>query len=82
MKVSGVLDRIEGNIAVIIAEEAGRQFEVPVSNLPKGSQEQDWFWLKIKGEELIAIGLDETIKLEKEQTADRLINRLHERNEQ
>ena len=58
-QVKGVLDRFEdGGMAVIIAEEAGRKFHVPLRYLPEGSRPGMWFRLTVEEGQVVDIEAD------------------------
>jgi len=74
--IKGVLDRIEDNIAVILAEDIGKQFTIPKEKLPSKSKEGTWFSLKVTGEECEILGIDENLTKEKEADSADLLAQL------
>ncbi|MBT2581434.1 DUF3006 domain-containing protein [Planococcus sp. ISL-109] len=57
--MKGVLDRFEdGGVAVIIAEEAGREFHVPLRYLPEGSKRGMWFRLTVEQGRVVDVEAD------------------------
>lgn len=69
--MKGILDRFEGDLAVILVESAKVEFTVPKSNLPTGSQVNTYFDLKKDGQsyKIIKISESKTIA-EKQKTSD------------
>jgi len=49
MKIKAVIDRFEGNTAVLNVGEDERRIEAPRSSLPKGSKEGDWLQVELEG---------------------------------
>ncbi|ANU16020.1 hypothetical protein BBI11_02610 [Planococcus maritimus] len=73
----GVLDRFEdGGVAVIIAEQAGREFRVPLRYLPEGSRQGMWFTLSIEAGQVVDIEADLTQTAERTDKAEQLMARL------
>lgn len=72
----GVLDRFESGVAVIIAEEAGREFHVPLRLLPEGSRQGMWFRLSIEEGCIIDIEADLQQTTNQEKKAGELMERL------
>ncbi|MDE4084884.1 DUF3006 domain-containing protein [Planococcus maritimus] len=77
----GVLDRFEdGGVAVIIAEQAGREFHVPLRYLPEGSRAGMWFTLSIESGRVVDIEADLTQTNERADKAEELLARLRSKN--
>ncbi|AUD12786.1 MULTISPECIES: DUF3006 domain-containing protein [unclassified Planococcus (in: firmicutes)] len=77
----GVLDRFEdGGVAVIIAEQAGREFHVPLRYLPEGSRQGMWFTLSIESGRIVDIEADLTQTKERIGKAEELMARLRSKN--
>ncbi|WP_211653024.1 DUF3006 domain-containing protein [Planococcus alpniumensis] len=72
----GVLDRFEGSVAVIIAEQAGREFHVPLRYLPEGSRQGMWFTLSIESGHVVDIEADLTQTNERAAKAEELMAKL------
>ncbi|MBU9672487.1 DUF3006 domain-containing protein [Planococcus sp. CP5-4] len=73
----GVLDRFEdGGVAVIIAEQAGREFHVPLRYLPEGSRQGMWFRLSIEAGRVVDIEADLTQTNERAAKAEELMAKL------
>lgn len=72
--LKGVLDRIEdGDMAVILIENLGEQFEVPVCDLPEGSEEGTWFIVDRCDDAFVVVEIDEeTTKKEAHKSEDLL----------
>ncbi|RAZ67782.1 DUF3006 domain-containing protein [Planococcus maitriensis] len=73
----GVLDRFEdGGVAVIIAEQAGREFRVPLRYLPEGSRRGMWFTLSVEDGRVVDIEADLAQTNERTEKAGELMARL------
>lgn len=57
--MKGFLDRIENNLAVIIADDEKQQFIIKQSLLPKGSVVGTWFHLTVNNGDIISLSIDE-----------------------
>lgn len=69
--MKGILDRFEGNLAVILVETEKEEFTVPKKNLPPGSQVDTYFELKKDGQSYQIIKIAETkTQKEKLKTSD------------
>ncbi|HEY4600248.1 MAG TPA: DUF3006 domain-containing protein [Cerasibacillus sp.] len=69
--MKGILDRFEGNLAVILVEAAKEEFTVPKHKLPPGSQVDTYFELKKDGQSYQIIKIAESkTKVEKQKTSD------------
>lgn len=68
----GYFDRVEdGQLAVILVDEIGEEFIIPVNELPEGSAAGTYFDLTIENGEIISIIPDrETTEIEKVKTDD------------
>jgi len=54
--MKGYFDRIEDNqLAVILVEELNKEFVLPVTELPKGSNPKTWFDLVITQDKITSI---------------------------
>ena len=57
---SAYLDRFtDNNQALILVESLQKEFHVPTSSLPTGSNEGSWLLADIQGNEVISLQLDE-----------------------
>ncbi len=75
--MKGVLDRFEdGGVAVIIAEQAGREFRVPLRYLPEGSRQGMWFTLTIEAGRVVDVETDLAQTAERTGKAEQLMARL------
>lgn len=73
----GVLDRFEdGGVGVIIAEEAGREFHVPLRYLPEGSKRGMWFTLTLEEGCVVDIEADVQETEARTEKAEGLMKRL------
>lgn len=79
--MKGVLDRFEdGGVAVIIAEEVGREFHVPLRYLPEGSKRGMWFRLSLDEGRVVDIEADVPQTRERNEKAQELMTRLRSKN--
>ncbi len=53
-----VIDRFEGNIAVVLVGEAETKLDVPRASLPKEAKEGDWLKVKLAGGKIVAAQID------------------------
>ncbi|MGM8215948.1 DUF3006 domain-containing protein [Bacillaceae bacterium W0354] len=75
-KYKAVLDRIEDQYAVILAESVNKEFLVAQSELPEGSEEGTWFIVSTENGEIIDLTIDENkTEARKNQISEKL-NRL------
>ncbi len=58
MAKKAVIDRYEGDYAVIVFEENDKKINYPKNNLPKGSKEGDWLLIDFQGDKIIKVSLD------------------------
>jgi hypothetical protein len=58
MKEKAVIDRFEGNTAVLNIGEDERQMEAPRSSLPKSCKEGDWLQVELDGGKLVSVESD------------------------
>jgi hypothetical protein len=58
--MKGVIDRIEGGTAVILAESENKEFTVDVESLPDEAEEDVWLSLEVKGEVIVSVEIDES----------------------
>lgn len=77
--MKGMLNRIEDGWAVILIEEEQKEFLLPLSQLPEGSQVNSWFEIELDGEKLCSISLDEESRAAKEKEARDLRRKLRRR---
>ncbi|MBI4233627.1 MAG: DUF3006 domain-containing protein [Chloroflexi bacterium] len=52
------MDRIEGNLAVLLVSEAEEEMIVPLAKLPPGIQAGDWLRVERRGGQLLSATLD------------------------
>jgi len=71
--IKAVIDRFEGNNAVLSVGEENRQVIVLKKSLPKGIREGVWLQVEIEGDQLLSAKIDEeeTAKM-KERIAEKL----------
>jgi len=67
IEMKAVLDRFEGDQAVLLMEHWNEEIVVPRKNLPEDSEKNMWFLMKKKNEEYQVVSVDyETSKIETE----------------
>jgi hypothetical protein len=73
MKTKAVIDRFEGDKAVILVGEEEDKLIVPRASLPSGAKEGQWLQVDVEDDRVLAVALDEeeTIKA-KERIAEKL----------
>lgn len=59
MELKAVLDRIEGDQAVLLLENWNKEIILPVEQLPKGSEEKMWFRIEKKENDYYIKDIDE-----------------------
>jgi len=59
MSESAVIDRFEGDQAVLLVGESERQAVVARSELPKSSREGHWLQVEFAGGKLVSAAIDE-----------------------
>jgi hypothetical protein len=55
---TAVVDRIEGESAVLLVGEREREVHVPVSHLPSGARQSDLLRVRVRGEQITVLGVD------------------------
>ena len=58
MKQQAVIDRFEGEWAVLLVGEEERRLNVPRKNLPRGAQEGHWLQVELEGDQLLSVSID------------------------
>jgi hypothetical protein len=73
MKTKAVIDRFEGNLAVLIVGEEEDKLVVPRASLPQGVKEGQWLQVELEDDHIISAVVDEeeTAKA-KQRIADKL----------
>jgi hypothetical protein len=59
MKESAVIDRFEGELAVLLVGEGERRVSFFRSELPPGVNEGDWLQIELEGDRLVGTTVDE-----------------------
>lgn len=59
MSENAVIDRFEGDLAVLLVGELERQVVVARSALPQGSREGHWLQVEFAGDKLVSAAIDE-----------------------
>lgn len=75
----GVLDRIEEGLAVILIEEAGKQFTLPENELPAGSEIGTSFTIAFKNNQYTIIAIDEAETKRTSEKSARLMQQLQQK---
>ena len=57
--MKAVIDRFEGNLAVLLVGDEEKKMEVPRKSLPKGAKEGHWLQLEMNGDTILNITIDE-----------------------
>lgn len=58
MKTQAVVDRFEGDMAVVMVADEGDQLIVPRNMLPAGVKEGDWLQIEVEDDRVIRAELD------------------------
>jgi len=77
LQIKGVLDRFEGEQAVIIIEEWNKEIIVPRKNLPADSKENMWFHIEKRDGELKVISIDFSTYKQEQERVRRLMEMLN-----
>lgn len=72
---AGVVDRLEGDLAVILLEEAGEEFVLPTEKLSEFAEEDTWLLIRIESGELEILGTLDSL----EQVRLKLVNNIMEK---
>ena len=59
MKTKAVIDRFEGDYAVLILKESNQCLNAPRKSLPSKSKEGSWLVVELDGEKIVGAELDE-----------------------
>lgn len=71
--MKGMLDRFEGDKAVLLVEEAKKEWIIEQEQLPAGSKKGSWFTIEVTGEKVDSISIDSQLTKEKNQKVDDLM---------
>ncbi|WP_197046625.1 DUF3006 domain-containing protein [Oceanobacillus salinisoli] len=74
--IKGVLDRFEGNNAVILIEELKEEMVVPREKLPEGSMVNTYFNLEKKDDKFEIVSIDEHATMSDSQKSSDLMAKL------
>ncbi|GEN30024.1 hypothetical protein HNQ35_000275 [Cerasibacillus quisquiliarum] len=77
--MKGILDRFEGDLAVILVESEKVEFTVPKSNLPTGSQVNTYFDIEKDGPSYKIIKISEATTIAEKQKTINLMAKLRAR---
>jgi hypothetical protein len=59
MKTKAVIDRFEGDKAVILVGEEEEKLIVPRASLPPGAKEGQWLQVDVEDDRVLSVALDE-----------------------
>lgn len=48
METTGIIDRIEGDVAIVLVGESEDEMTIPVADLPQGAKEGSWLRLELE----------------------------------
>jgi hypothetical protein len=73
MKEKAVIDRFEGDLAVILLKDGQEQLVVPTNSLPSGVKEGHWLQVEIEDGKVVSATVDEeeTVRV-RDRIADKL----------
>lgn len=78
--MKGYFDRIEDNqLAVILVEELNKEFVLPVTELPKGSNPKTWFDLVITQDKITSININHEKTESGQEKVDDMLTKLRSR---
>lgn len=71
------MDRVEDNqFAVILVEEIKREFIIPKTSLPQGSEVHSYFELTVEDDKITSLKLDEQTTLSEQEKVDNMVTKL------
>jgi len=76
MSETAVIDRFEGDQAVLLVGESERQVVVARSALPQGSREGHWLRVEFAGDKLVSAKIDEAGTAKAKERIARKLERL------
>jgi len=80
VKAEAMIDRFtDNNLAVVLAEDIGREFLIEEKDLPEGAERGDYLVLELDGDEVLSIELDEVKTAERKTAVKSKLARLRER---
>ena len=74
-----VIDRFEGDVAVLLLQEGEKHLNAPRAALPPGAKEGDWLKVELQGEKVIKAELDPAETAARRQKAIDLLNKLRQK---
>lgn len=54
-----MIDRFEGDVAVVLVGENERRLEIPRKSLPRGVREGAWLQIEVEGDRLVSAMIDQ-----------------------
>ena len=82
MKETGTIDRIEGNLAVVLyGTEEKHKIDIPLQELPEGAREGHKVVLIFENEKVIDIVIDEEATMQAKERVQSLIDKLAKKKE-
>ncbi|MCS7207229.1 MAG: DUF3006 domain-containing protein [Dehalococcoidia bacterium] len=82
MKEKAAVDRIEGNLAVLLVGEEEREMVVPLAHLPQALEAGDWLVVEIENGRLVSAQRDPQETQARRQRIQAKLQRLLERSRQ
>ena len=59
MKEKAVIDRFEGDVAVLLVGDHERRVNVPRRDLPRGAKEGTWLQVELDGDRVVSATIDQ-----------------------
>ena len=72
----GVVDRVVGDVAVVLVGAEAAEYEVPATSLPAAAGEGSWLRVRRDGTRLIVVGRDEAGEAEQRRSVKDRLGRL------
>lgn len=72
----GVVDRVVGDVAVVLVGDEAAEYEVPATSLPKAAEEGSWLRVRRDGASLVVVGRDEAGEAEQRRGMEDRLGRL------
>lgn len=72
----GVVDRVIGDIAVVLVGEEAAEYEVPATSLPEAAREGSWLRVRREGASVVVVGRNEAGEAEQRRSVEDRLGRL------
>ena len=72
----GVVDRVVGDVAVVLVGDKESEYELTTASLPKGVGEGSWLRVRRDGSSLVVLGRDEAGEAKQRQAVKDRLDRL------